>query len=58
MKLILDENMGEPLVSSLRNAGSDVLSVFETARGSDDVEVLAIAVDESRILLTYDKNDF
>lgn len=58
MKLILDENMGEQLVSLLRNAGYDIFSVFETARGSDDFEVLAIAVDEDRILLTYDKNDF
>ncbi len=50
--------MDEELVSLLRDAGYDVLSVFETARGSDDVEVLFMAVIEDRILLTYDKNDF
>ena len=50
--------MGEQLVSLLRDTGYDVLSVFETARGSDDVEVLSMAVTEDRILLTHDKNDF
>ena len=50
--------MGEQLVSLLRDTGYDVLSVFETARGGDDVEVLSMAVAEDRILLTYDKNDF
>lgn len=58
MKFIVDENMDEQLISLLRDAGYDVLSVFETARGSDDVEVLSMAVTEDRILLTYDKNDF
>ncbi len=51
-KFIVDENMGEHLVSLLRDTGYDVLSVFETARGSDDVEVLSMAVNEDRILLT------
>ncbi len=50
--------MGEQSVSLLRDSGHDVLSVFETARGSDDVEVLSMAVTEDRILLTYDKSDF
>ena len=50
--------MDEELVSLLRHAGYDVVSVFETARGSDDVEVLSMAVTDDRILLTYDKNDF
>ena len=58
MRFIVDENMGEGVVSLLRDAGHDVVSVFETARGSDDVEVLSMAVTEDRILLTYDKNDF
>lgn len=57
MRLILDEYMGEQLGSLLRDAEYDVFSVFETARGSSDVDVLAMAVDENRILLTYDKND-
>ena len=57
-KFIVDENMGEQLVSLLRDTGYDVLSVFETAQGSDDVEVLSMGVTEDRILLTYDKNDF
>jgi predicted nuclease of predicted toxin-antitoxin system len=56
-KFIVNENMGEQLVSLLRDTGYDVLSIFETARGSDDVEVLSTAVTEDRILLTYDKND-
>ena len=51
-KFIVEENMGEHLVSLLRDTGYDVLSVFETARGSDDVEALSMAVNEDRILLT------
>lgn len=50
MKFIVDENTGEELASLLRDAGYDVLSVFEAARGSDDVEVLSMAVMENRAL--------
>ena len=51
---IVDENMEEEAILLLRYAGYDVLSVFESARGSDDVEVLSLAVSEDRILLTFD----
>ena len=52
MKFIVDENMDEELASLLRDAGYDVLLVFETARGSNDVEALSMAVTEDRVLLT------
>ena len=55
MKFIADENLNDTAVSLLREAGYDVLSVSEVAPGIDDKEVLALAVCESRILLTFDK---
>ena len=55
MKFIADENLNDTAVSLLREAGYDVLSVSEVAPGIDDEQVLALAVRESRILLTFDK---
>lgn len=56
--IIVDENIDRAAVLLLRHAGYNVLSVFESARGSDDVAVLSLAVSENRILLTFDKSDF
>ena len=55
MKFIADENLNDNTVGLLRAAGYDVLSVSEVAPGIDDEQVLAMAVRESRILLTFDK---
>ena len=57
-KILVDENMPETVVSLLRNAGYDVVSVSDVAPRSQDDAVLARAVTESRILLTFDKSDF
>ena len=55
MRFIADENLNDHTVRLLRAVGHDVLSVSEVAPGVDDEQVLALAVRESRILLTFDK---
>jgi predicted nuclease of predicted toxin-antitoxin system len=50
------ECVAAPLVTSLRADGQDVLYVAETAAGLSDTEVLALALSETRLLLTEDKD--
>ena len=56
MKLLADECCDAGLVVSLRAAGHDVTYVTEQNAGSSDDEVLLMAYDEERILLTEDKD--
>ncbi|MEQ1633411.1 MAG: DUF5615 family PIN-like protein [Planctomycetota bacterium] len=56
MRLLADENFPRTAIVALRSLGLDVLSVMESARGSDDVAVLTLARTERRILLTLDKD--
>lgn len=43
-------------VRTLQDAGHNVASMSEIRPGADDVEVLALAVEEDRILLTFDRD--
>jgi predicted nuclease of predicted toxin-antitoxin system len=56
VRLISDENVPYPLVRALRQDRHDVLSVFESMRSVSDVAVLEKAVDEQRVLLTFDRD--
>lgn len=56
MRFLADENLPGRLVAALRAAGHDVAWVRTEAPGSDDRTVLARAVAEGRILLTFDKD--
>ena len=56
MKFLADECCDRDLVGALRNAGYDVLYVLELKPGATDDEVLALAFDQRRILLTEDKD--
>lgn len=56
MKFVADEGVDRSLVSLLREASHDVLYFAETDRSTDDEVILAIANDESRILITRDKD--
>ena len=56
MKFLADECCDRDLVGALRNAGYDVLYVLELKPGATDDEVLALAFDQQRILLTEDKD--
>jgi len=44
------------MVTALRNAGHDVFSILEDARGSTDESIALQSVMERRVLLTYDKD--
>lgn len=56
MKLLANENIPLETVYRLRAMGHDVLSTTETSCGIDDAAVLAIAHDQQRILLTFDRD--
>src|SRR5205823_4309556 len=59
MKLLLDQNIDHRLAGFLRSLGHDVTAIaYDYPHGLRDEEVLAIAVREKRILLTYDRADF
>ena len=59
MKLLLDQNIDHRLAVYLHTFGHDVTSIaYDYPHGLSDKEVLAIAVREKRILLTYDRADF
>jgi predicted nuclease of predicted toxin-antitoxin system len=56
MRFLANENFPLDAVSALRQSGHDVLWIRTDAPGSRDEEVLARAVSEERILLTFDKD--
>ena len=56
MRLLGNENFPSEAVDLLRSRGHDVFWVRTDAPGSNDQEVLARAVAEERILMTFDKD--
>lgn len=56
MKILADEGVDSPIVSRLRVLGHDVDYISEIDPGISDEEVLKIALNDSRILLTIDKD--
>jgi predicted nuclease of predicted toxin-antitoxin system len=56
MRWLADECAAAPLVQFLRSEGHDVLYVAESASGLSDSEVIALALNEKRLLLTEDKD--
>jgi len=56
MEFLADECCDRDFVEELRQSGHDVLYIFELKRGATDDEVLALAFDQRRILLTEDKD--
>jgi predicted nuclease of predicted toxin-antitoxin system len=60
MRLLVDEDtQSRRQLSELRNAGHDVLSVGESGNnGLSDADVLALAQEEGRALLTQNCADF
>ena len=56
MRLLADENIAGVAVEALRARGHDVLWVRTEAPGSSDADVLKLAEQADRIVLTFDKD--
>jgi predicted nuclease of predicted toxin-antitoxin system len=56
MRIIADENISDLLVARLRSQGHQVTYIKETAQGSLDPMVLALATQEDALLITNDKD--
>ena len=56
LRILANENFPGAAVQALRARGHDVGWVRTDAPGSSDVDVLARAVSEARILITFDKD--
>ena len=54
MRILADTNIDEPIVIALRNAGHDVVWMNEDDRRMDGPNILARAVREDRLLVTFD----
>jgi hypothetical protein len=56
MRFLANENFPGDAVSALQAAGHDVVWIRTAAPGSSDEDILALAVREERILVTFDKD--
>ena len=56
MRFIVDESTGTAVAEFLRAQGHEVLVVAEAMPRADDVDILARALSEQRILVTNDKD--
>jgi len=56
MRFVVDECTGPAVAQWLRQQNHDVISVFDEIRGADDKEVIKIASEQNRILITNDKD--
>ena len=56
MRLLANENMPGSVVELLRQKGHDVLAVNESLRGAKDIDILARAQAETRVLISQDKD--
>ena len=56
IRLLADECVPAPVVRTLREAGHDVVHVIETSAGISDIDVLAVAGETQRVILTEDRD--
>jgi len=56
MRWLADENIPGYAIAYLRQRGEDVLSVAETSPAISDIEVLALASREGRLLVSFDRD--
>ena len=56
MRFLADENFPRAAIVALAAGGHDIVWIRNVARGASDVDVLALAARERRILLTFDKD--
>jgi len=45
-----------PVIRALWDAGHDVVAIAEVAKGAADEQVLKVALDEERVLITEDRD--
>lgn len=56
MRFLVDECVGPAVTQWLRGIGYDIVSIFDEYRGADDEDILRLADEENRILITCDKD--
>jgi predicted nuclease of predicted toxin-antitoxin system len=56
MRFLANENFPVPSVRQLRVAGYEIAAIIEDSPGIADTEVLARAVAEERVILTFDRD--
>ena len=56
IRVLLNENFPVPAQVRLRAAGLDVLAIRERHAGLPDEQVLALAVEENRWIVTFDRD--
>lgn len=54
--ILADENIHTTIISTLRNAGIDVYSIYESNRGLKDNEIIELAREMKYSILTEDKD--
>ena len=55
-RFLADENISFVIIDKLRAAGFEVRAIIEAHAGASDTEVLDIAGNEGRILVTEDRD--
>lgn len=56
MKLLANENFPQSSVKILKEAGYDIVSVGDDFAGILDSEVIELAVNENRMIITFDRD--
>jgi predicted nuclease of predicted toxin-antitoxin system len=56
LRFLADESCDFVVVRALRAAGYDVIAIAEQASGTSDRDVIQLALDHGRVLLTEDKD--
>lgn len=56
MRFLVDESTGPAVARWLRSQGHEVFSIYESARGMDDDDIIQMAYAEVWILVTNDKD--
>lgn len=56
MRFLADVNLPQSVIQFLRKAGYDVLDIKVTNPTIGDVEIIKLAIDDHRIILTLDKD--
>ena len=56
MRFLANENIPQTSVAALRESGHDVVSVSERCPGVSDEQVMQIAHEEKRVVITFDRD--